>query len=166
MWKRLRTAWVSKTVYDQMITEADRVFPNETGGVLVGYWVVPFQELVVTAVIGPGPRALHEKDRFIPESEYQAAQLARYYQDSGRLHTYLGDWHTHPQSSSCLSRLDRKTLKVIARHPEARAPVPIMGIVAGGTPWTLKLWCGLPIRIGGRITGMRTSSFTANIFRP
>ena len=166
MWKQLRTAWISKTVYDQMITEADRVSPNETGGVLVGYWVAPFQELVVTAVIGPGPRATHEKDRFIPEPEYQETQVARHYENSGRLHTYLGDWHTHPHSSSRLSRLDRKTLRVIARHPEARAPVPIMGIVAGGTPWTLKLWCGLPSRIGGRIIGMRTSSFTVNIFRP
>lgn len=166
MWKQLRTAWISKTAYDQMLTEADRVSPNETGGVLVGYWVAPFQELVVTAMIGPGPRATHEKDRFIPQSEYQETQLAKHYENSGRLHLYLGDWHTHPNASSRLSRLDRKTLRAIASHPEARAPAPIMGIVAGGAPWTLKLWCGLPIHIGKRIIGMRTNYFTVNIFQP
>ena len=151
--------------YDEMIVESNLAFPNETGGVIVGYWVVLSQELVVTAVISPGPRAMHEKDRFIPDPEYQEAQVARHYENSGRLHTYLGDWHTHPHSSSRLSRLDLKTFRVIASDPEARAPVPIMGILAGGTPWTLKLWYGLPIHIGKRIPGMRASSFAVNIFQ-
>lgn len=165
MWKRLRTAWFSKTAYDQMMTEADRVFPNETGGILVGYWAIPFREVVVMTAIGPGPHATHNKDRFVPDSEYQEAQIAQHYKASGHLHTYLGDWHTHPNSSAHLSQLDRKTLKVIARYPEARASIPIMAIAAGGTPWTLGLWCGIPVRLGKMNFGMRTSSFKITIFR-
>jgi integrative and conjugative element protein (TIGR02256 family) len=158
------TAWLSKAVCDQMITEADRGFPNETGGVLIGYWAIPSQEVVVTAAIGPGSRALHEKDRFIPDPEHQESEIARHYQDSGRLHTYLGDWHTHPHSRAHMSRLDRRTLEIIACHPAARAPIPIMAILAGGTPWVLRLWRGSPLRLGRAVVGIKTSSFKVKVF--
>jgi integrative and conjugative element protein (TIGR02256 family) len=159
------TAWLRETAYLQMLAEADRVFPDETGGVLVGYWAVPFQEVVLTDAIGPGPRALHQSQRFVPDSEYQEVEIARYYLKSRRLHTYLGDWHTHPNSTSSLSRPDRKALKTIARHPAARAPMPIMAILAGSSRWKLTVWCGFPIRIGRMIVKIRTTAFQTKIFQ-
>jgi len=159
-------AWLSETAYKEMVAEAERVFPNETGGVFVGYWAVPFHEVVVTAAIGPGPRAVHESDRFEPDPEHQEAEIARCYQESGRLHTYLGDWHTHPDSGPHLSRLDRKTLKTIAGHPDARTPVPIMAVLGGGAPWRFRLWRGNPIRIGSIIVAVRTRALTVKMFQP
>src|SRR2546425_707963 len=97
--RSIGTAWLSEATYEKMLAEAERTLPNETGGVLIGYWAVPFREVVLTAVVGPGPQALHDTDIFIPDPEYQEAEIARCYEESGRLHTYLGDWHTHPDSS-------------------------------------------------------------------
>lgn len=116
------------------MTEADRVAPCETGGVLVGYWARPAREVVITAVLGPGPRAVHLEERFEPDSEYHRREVARLYEASGRLHSYLGDWHTHPRSGPWPSPLDHKTLRTIARDPGARAATPLMAILGVAEP--------------------------------
>jgi integrative and conjugative element protein (TIGR02256 family) len=161
---RQLTAWLSKGTLSQMIVEADRAYPEETGGVLLGYWAVPFSELVITGAIGPGPRAVHCKDSFLPDHEYQENQIARGYHASGRLHSYLGDWHTHPNSTAQLSRTDRRTLRTIATETAARSPIPTMAILAGTSPWTLRIWRGIPIRIGSSIITMRTSILSIKVY--
>jgi integrative and conjugative element protein (TIGR02256 family) len=164
--RRIRSAWFSTVAYRNMLQEADRWFPKETGGVLMGYWVVPSVELVVTQAIGPGPHAVHSNTAFVPDHEYQANQIALAYERSGRLHNYLGDWHTHPASAAQLSLLDRKTLKTIAAYSAARAPLPVMAILGDCSPWTFKLWIGLPIRIGSTNIAIRTSSLAVKMYDP
>lgn len=124
-----------------MRVEADHKAPNETGGILFGYWIDRFGEVVVSAVIGPGPDAEHEPSHFRPDSEYQEDELARLYEEYGRLHTYLGDWHTHPGGGAYLSRKDRRTLGRIARYEPARSPFPIMAVMAREEgDWTVTAW--------------------------
>ena len=164
--KKVGTAWISKASLDEMIAEAERVFPNETGGVLLGYWVHPLEEVVITAVVGPGPNAVHQGDRFVPDVRYQDEEIARHYSESGRLHTYLGDWHTHPRSEPWLSRQDRRTLWEIATHAEARAPVPLMAVLACGSPWTLEVWRATSLRLGRVRLGLRTALLQQKIFVP
>lgn len=124
-----------------MTTEADRSFPLETGGVLMGYWASPPVEVVITSAIGCGPRSTHKRHSFVPDYEYQEAEVARVYEESGRVHVYLGDWHTHPRQSVCLSSRDKQTLRRIGASAEARAPVPIMAVLGGGEPhWFIGIW--------------------------
>jgi integrative and conjugative element protein (TIGR02256 family) len=117
--------------------------PAETGGVLLGYWVEEGGEPVVTHAIGPGPEAVHERTRFIPDDEYQYAEIARLYRESGRRLSYLGDWHTHPGGAAYLSRNDRATLRRIASYAAARAPRPVMLILAPGPNWEPSAWNGI-----------------------
>jgi len=112
----------------------------ETGGVLLGYWIRPFQEAVMTNAVGPGPRGIHRKNRFVPDCEYQESEVARLYEESGRLHTYLGDWHTHPKRGTLLSRRDHRTLIQIASFRNARTPAPLMGILICEPDWALTIW--------------------------
>ncbi len=144
MSSRLNIAWIHQSALDFMTSEASRSYPMETGGVLGGYWSIKHHEVVITDAIGPGPRAVHTEDGFIPDSEFHYSELARLYQQSGRLHGYLGDWHTHPDGMCALSRKDRLTLRRIASYPPSRAPFPLMGILAGGSEWNLELWCYFP----------------------
>lgn len=124
-----------------MVRDHGRRAPAETGGVVMGYRV-SVGEIVITAATSAGPRARHRVDGYDPDVEHDQAEIARLYAASGRLHTYLGDWHTHPDSSVGLSRRDRRTLRAIARDPGARAPSPLMLIVAS-TPSDLvaAVWC-------------------------
>lgn len=153
--KPLGVVWIADVIEQALIAEAARHFPRETGGLLLGYWATPFSELVITDAVGPGPRAVHQLTGFHPDTAYQAAEIARRYEASGRLHTYIGDWHTHPNGSHRLSRLDRQTLRRIADYGPARAPIPIMAILAGGAPWRLAVWRLTPWQLGRWIFGQR-----------
>jgi integrative and conjugative element protein (TIGR02256 family) len=133
------TAWISKAALASMLKEANRCLPNETGGVFMGYWS-DSRSVVITNVIGPGPNARHCQYSFHPDVKYHDGEIERIYLRSSRLHTYLGDWHTHPKGSISTSRKDRKTLLAIAFDPWARAPRPLMGILAGRHGWTLAIW--------------------------
>src|SRR5207249_53736 len=127
-------------VLEAMEEEAREKSPMETGGVLIGYWANDSAEVVITQATGPGPEATHRADEFIPDARFQRAEIARIYRDSGRLHTYLGDWHTHPGGSLRLSRKDVRTLASIAETPAARASVPLMGVLAEDRSWMLAVW--------------------------
>lgn len=121
-----------------MVTEARRTDPLESGGILLGWHAADGRDLLAAAMIGPGPDAVHKRTRFEPDSAWQRRELSRVYRDSGRILTYLGDWHSHPGGSDTPSRRDERTARRIARHRSARVREPIMVIVAGqGTRWEL-----------------------------
>ncbi len=95
--------------------------------------------VVVEEAIGPGPAAEHERRSFLPDADWQRAEVARLYHASGRMCTYLGDWHTHPEGGRLRpSSLDRRAARTIARAPSARAPLPLMLIVAPGASDSLR----------------------------
>jgi integrative and conjugative element protein (TIGR02256 family) len=128
--------WWAQDALDAALTEADRAFPLETGGVLLG-WRASTAEVVVTDVVGPGPAAEHHGIWFRPDADWQQEQIDARYSQSGRTVTYLGDWHTHPNGGAALSRKDLRTLRRIARHTAARTPQPVMAVLAGGPEWRL-----------------------------
>lgn len=123
--------WFARDVISTIHREAERAFPRETGGVLLGYADVTNTELVVTASVGPGPLARHSRWAFVPDHKYQEEQVAKMYTASGRIWTYLGDWHSHPDGPLRMSTADRRTLARIARFGDARIPRPIMAVIAG-----------------------------------
>jgi integrative and conjugative element protein (TIGR02256 family) len=151
--------WILSDALARIVEEANRQAPLETGGLLLGY--ERDSEIVVTEVIGPGPAAGHGATTFIPDHEHQETELARLYEASGRRHTYLGDWHSHPGGSATLSRTDRRTLRRIARSPQARAPRPLMVVVHGGSSgeWQIAASRLLPwsIRMGSRLARVETT---------
>lgn len=135
-------AWISKRALDSAIIEAERSFPTETGGVLMGYWVKPLAEVVITGCTTPGLLARHTSIQYVPDCRHDEAEIEHHYHKSGRLHTYLGDWHSHPEESPYLSPTDTRTLRRIAGHAAARIELPLMAIL-GGCPgaWDLAVWC-------------------------
>ena len=133
-------AWVSQQVIDSLIIEANRGLSNETGGILWGYWNETYTEVVIKNTVGPGPKALHSRYGFVPDYSFHNEVIQSLYEQSNRLETYLGDWHSHPDGGCCLSFKDKKTLHNIASYTAARAPKPIMAIIAGKESWRVKIW--------------------------
>jgi integrative and conjugative element protein (TIGR02256 family) len=136
-------AWISTTALDTLISAAERHYPNETGGLLIGYCTTV--DIVIAACTTPGPLARHTSTQYFPDPEHDQAELARHYDASGCRHTYLGDWHTHPDEAPYLSRTDARTLAHIAATPSARAPLAIMTVL-GGRPgaWVAAVWRHAP----------------------
>lgn len=134
--------WLPSQLASEMLDSASFRAPAETGGILMGYWTAAGGDVVVTDLVGPGQRAVHERNRFVPDHKDQQQGIEAIYEGSGRITTYLGDWHSHPSESAFLSPDDRRTLIRIARTPSARALRPMMVIVAGGgtDDWSFGMW--------------------------
>lgn len=132
--------WIGHNLVTSLEAEATRTMPCETGGVILGYYSADGGDLVITHALGPGPNAFHDETRFVPDHEFQVREIARLYHESGRRLQYLGDWHSHPGGSGELSAQDRATFQTIARCKEARAPQPVMLILAGGVEWQPHAW--------------------------
>ncbi|MER9794161.1 Mov34/MPN/PAD-1 family protein [Mesorhizobium sp. M0213] len=141
--------WLPQAIVQDMQTDADLWYDRETGGTFMGYWAEN-HAAVVTAMIPAGPQASHEGRSFVPDQSWQQAEIAKHYERSGRLDTYLGDWHTHPDAvSNRLSWTDRACLKTIIRTPAARNQKPLMVIMCGKpNEWFLHPWlCQLRTRL-------------------
>lgn len=136
--------WVRQTVLDELVQEADRTEPRETGGILAGYWSASGEEAVVSSAIGPGPHAFHELHAFEPDYDYQREQVGEIFDASSGRITYLGDWHSHPRQTAYLSWKDRAALRRIARNPQAYAPIRVMLILGwpseAATRWEPRAW--------------------------
>lgn len=124
---------------------ADEFMPVETGGLLIGYHDAN-GDVVITEVTGPGPDAIHTESSYVPDYEYDTEQADLLYHASGRLHVYLGDWHTHPKNVDRLSRRDVRALKTIAETPSARAEEPVMIILVHEREWAIRAWSGRFVR--------------------
>lgn len=147
-------AWLSATAWSGIAKEVAVRFPRETGGVLLGYWVhepppqkpggpvasITGPEVVITNFLGPGPLAIHGLDSFVPDHAFQDREIAKVYEKSSRQVTYLGDWHSHPRGTAALSWKDRRTLRRIAHSDTARAPIPLMFVVAAEKLTESVLW--------------------------
>ena len=134
------TVWLSQAAFHEIVAEAEDKSPNETGGVLLGYWSSLWEEAVIVGAIGPGPGAIHGRYEFRPDGEYHWQEIEDEFVATGGRHTYLGDWHSHPAGGACLSKMDRSTLKKIARDPASQAPRPLMLVLTGGDIWHPLVW--------------------------
>lgn len=139
--------WIASSGVAEMKREADAWKPDETGGVLLGYWIDP-RQVVVTDVTDGGPHSTRTPRGFLPDPVHQARRVTEVYETSGRLHTYLGDWHTHPCGGLALSRTDIRTMRRIGRDREARCSTPLMLLFAGPDEWRLGAWSGQRTRGG------------------
>lgn len=132
----IKTCWLPRGLADQLLAWAGDWRPLEVGGILGGYHAG--DNAVITDLVGPGPEAIHSTSHFLPDPEYHVAEMRRIHHASNGGRMYLGDWHTHPRGPSVLSPLDRRTLRAIARSPEAQCPRPLMLLAAQeGGHWQL-----------------------------
>lgn len=160
--------WVPEHLLEAMVREANAHAPNETGGVLLGFWATETgapllgADAVVTAVVGPGPLAHHSRYAFSPDHDFHEREIARLYENSGRRWQYLGDWHSHPDGTPTLSAKDLATMGRIAGEPTARAPLPVMLVLVGGSPWRPYAWAG-SLQTAGRPRWWRPRVATASL---
>ena len=130
--------WIKNTIVDFVFQNGNAWLPKETGGILLGYRANNL-ELVITDIIGPGSRAIHKNTAFEPDQTFHENEIARLYKESDHTITYLGDWHTHPNSYPYLSNQDKSTIKKIALYENARVGNPLMLIAAPPTD-KFKIW--------------------------
>jgi len=137
-------AWITHDLLVQIQWEAESKAPLETGGLLFGYCSEKNQ-VVVTDMVGPGPKAIHRKWTFRPDYDFHREESVRIYNESAGIITYLGDWHSHPSDAAYMSFLDKRALRNIARFKSNYIDCPIMLILGrnsrkNSTEWAAGVW--------------------------
>lgn len=140
-----------------MLVEVKDKCPLETGGLLIGYQSAG--ATVVTDAVGPGRNAIHRRATFTPDYDFHESEVTRLYRDSGRVQSYIGDWHSHPCGGFELSSRDLSTLRRIADSKLSRNPDPVMGIIAYRNSWDFAAW---QIR-GGRFRGLWSGTIPVSV---
>lgn len=132
--------WLPREILSACAGDADLHYPNESGGAFLGYESEGV--LVVTRMVTGGDEAFRGPTAYAPDVRWQNSRISEYYQASGRMDTYLGDWHSHPNTDyAYLSGDDCAVLKKIIKSKEARAPQPIMCVLTGArNAWNMHGW--------------------------
>jgi len=137
-----KSVWLRELAKNFIISKAREHYPLETGGVLMGYFAELSNIPVILYASGPGPKAIHFRNYYRPDSDYDNLEIARVYEESQRKITYLGDWHTHLKPYGGLSYRDKRTLRRIALCKSARVETPIMLVLSYGGQWEATVWQG------------------------
>jgi len=141
----MKRLWIPSATVEILTREAEKMAPLETGGVLAGYITDENEDIVITDIVGPGPKAVHRRTSYSPDYKYHREEVGKIYDRSQGTTSFLGDWHTHPGSGLYLSERDKKALRNIANYPKNFINSPIM-IVASepilneARNWQLKAW--------------------------
>jgi len=107
---------------------------TEAGGILVGSYRGPHIE--VTECSAPLPRDQRSRTLFERRDPGHHELAMRRWRDSERTSTFVGEWHTHPESLPTPSGIDINTWRQVARKNAAGSTI---FLIKGYDGW----WAGL-----------------------
>lgn len=80
----------------------------ESGGVLIGRWLLESADVIVDEITMPGPKDYGSRFHFHRDKFHHQQVVDEAWHMSDHTATWLGEWHTHPQPHpvpSCIDRL-------------------------------------------------------------
>lgn len=113
--------------------------PNETGGIILGCWDVS-RRVVYAVTVLPSPADSTERPAYFTRGrEELRVWVDQARKRTGGMVTYVGEWHSHPDSCSCWpSEDDRKVLDWQAKNMSAEG-LPGMMLVLGEIDYSWSL---------------------------
>ena len=141
------TLWMPIEEISQIEATIREHLPLECGGMLFGFWANT-TNCVVKALSSSGPQAIHTRYSYKPDGSYDEEIAAEMWNSSkGRLN-YLGDWHSHPNTSiPYLSFRDRITLdKITAATSSNQRPGLSVVFATSEHNSSFRAWFGLGLR--------------------
>jgi proteasome lid subunit RPN8/RPN11 len=114
------------------IEECSRLnFPNEFGGVLIGSYLNEYKELVISGIICPD-KFKSSPVRFEPDHNDLNKKLKQLHKEREGKIEYVGDWHSHPNSSNQFSAPDLQSIQDVAKSKTVNTHNPVLLIAAYG----------------------------------
>lgn len=134
---------IRRNVWAAIETACARDFPDETGGILIGYYTADLTTAVVTDVTEPPPDSRRGRTSFDRGTVGLGGMLGRLWRrPAADRRYYLGEWHLHPCGAARPSGTDDRQMSTIAGAADHRCPEPVLLIVAGtpATLWEVGCW--------------------------
>lgn len=110
----------------------------EAGGVLLGRYIAGTADVVVDAVSEPMPHDHRDRMRFFRHRRGHQRAIQAAWSESGGTCTWLGEWHTHPESNpfpSFIDRIEWRRKLTVDRYDE------VLFFIIAGTE-QLRVWEG------------------------
>jgi integrative and conjugative element protein (TIGR02256 family) len=101
----------------------------ESGGVLLGRIIPPEDDLIVDLAAPPDQRDRRSRTYFFRRRKAAQDLVTTYWKMSNGATNYLGEWHTHPESTPTPSCIDKKSWRRTTRKARYHTPVLVFLIV-------------------------------------
>lgn len=124
--------------FGRMISQCIKSYPNETGGILVGFYNQRLDCAEVTHIFFEPSDSRKGKTWFVRGIHGLQDKLNKLW--SSQKGYYLGEWHFHPGGTSNPSQGDINQMLSIASSSKTHCPEPILLIFSGNyIPQEVKL---------------------------
>lgn len=120
---------LSLSCINRMILQCTKSYPNETGGILVGFYNKNLDCAEVTDVFFETSDSQKGKTWFVRGISGLQTKLNKLW--LGQKGYYLGEWHFHPCGASIPSQVDINQMLAISSSSRAHCPEPILLIFSG-----------------------------------
>lgn len=104
-------------------------YPNETGGILIGFYNEQYTSAIISKFISAPPDSKSGPTWFVRGINGVKKKLDQLWYKKNEY--YIGEWHYHPDSSSNLSNQDIKQMSEISSNENYKCPEPVLLIVGG-----------------------------------
>lgn len=126
-----------KVVLDEGVEEKvtrmrSEALPNETGGVLIGYFDIGRKWAYIVDAFPSPPDSVAEPTSFKRGEEGVEVSLLEAMVRTGQNAYYIGEWHSHPGRSATMSKLDRIQLDELEERMSSEGFPAFQLIVAEG----------------------------------
>lgn len=118
---------VEDSLLKNLMKEAIKNYPNECGGFLIGYYSKDNLTLYLTDTIMP---IKDKKSKFLFERSIEGVGNKLIDIFKIKKEYYIGEWHTHPNSSTMYSETDLNAMIKIAEHNTVNIKNPILLILS------------------------------------
>ncbi len=125
------TITIESSVLDSIEQYSRSHYPNEFGGILMGSYVNNYIDLVISDIIIP-TKYNNSPTKFEPDHKELNLLTKEYYRHFTNKIVYVGDWHSHPNSTNHYSQIDFNSIKDVAQSKTVNIKNPILLIVAFG----------------------------------
>jgi integrative and conjugative element protein (TIGR02256 family) len=123
-----------KSKLEQM--RAERL-PAETGGILLGYWDLNLDAIVLVDALAAPPDSNADSTSFVRGSEGLLNQVIETRRRTANVVSYIGEWHSHPPgASSNPSMTDMAQLAILAQQM-SNDGLPVISLIVGEGEFSL-----------------------------
>jgi integrative and conjugative element protein (TIGR02256 family) len=127
----------------RMISLCSAAIPNETGGIIVGFYSFSHDYGIVTGISSPPTDSRNGRIWFQRGLSGLQSWLERLW--GTKRHYYIGEWHFHPFAEPNPSKTDINQLEQISSSKSYRCPEPVL-IIIGGDPSKINL-CAINVYV-------------------
>lgn len=118
---------IENKIIEEMLLCARKHYPNEFGGLLIGFYANGNKDLIITNFLTPKSFKASPVDFERETKDLQEALKAFYHSYPSKY--YVGEWHSHPGGGTAPSNKDIKAMKQISECEGVSINKPVLCII-------------------------------------